>query len=590
MSIPPPHSPQLAAKPPANAREFARDPLSNLDPSRFDRVQIWLVIVLLIIALGMGALQGIPYLTSAFLREQDLAIAAIVIVGGFLAVRQSGTIAGRTIAGRTGPVGFSGAQKIMILAAIVLIIGIAGQTLVFQDYPLSLDEFWAVADAEIFARGAPMARLADEWRDYGEALQPIFTRLQAEEGVWASAYLPLNAVLQMAAWGMASPVMAAGAIVLIADTARRLFPDQPQAPWIAALFLATSSQFLITAMTPYSMTAHLFFDLLWLWLFIQRRPFAVLLSLPVALFAMGLHQAAYFPLFAMPFLLERFLAGQRLYAVTYSAFILAGFVAWGAYEQFAFGWMGVPPPTGDDSGSARMVANLIERLGGFGTEAPAMMGANLARFVLWQNPLVPVLVVLAAWPIAKLASGAPRELRAMLLTLVGTTLFMLFVIPYQGHGWGYRYLHGQMGGAALIATFAYGRAVAGGQAQRWRGLFIAITALAILLLPIRAWQAHQFTAPYASAHAALGKQRDFDVIVIDAPGHAYTIDLTRNDPWLEHPVKRMAAQNLTDQQLARLCARYRVGFFRNADAARFGIRELPEGLQRAPRFATGCNT
>ena len=563
----------------------APDRLASLVPDQFGRAQIWLLVVLLFAAIGAGAVGGMHHVTAVYLRQQDLAVALLVLVATFLVLRQQDRLAslypGSMTVGRKK-------ATIGLLALGVFVLGWAGSYLVFSGYPLSFDEFWARADGEIVARGIPMARLPEEWREYAPALQPIFARLLPEEGLWASTYLPVNAALQWLGGQAASPIMAGASVVMVALIARRLMPDMGQAPLIAAILLATSSQLVITGMTPYSMSAHLFFDLVWLWLFIQRRAWAYALSLPIAALAMGLHQEAYFPLFALPFLLERFLAGQRVFSVAYVALIGAGFIAWNNYDVFAYGWFGVEPAANAASGSGRLVTDLLQRVSAIGASAVAMMGANLLRFTLWQNPVVVVLVVLAAWPIARLAGGAPRELRAMLLSIVGTSLFMLIVIPLQGHGWGYRYLHGQMAGAVLIATYAFGRLSAGPQGPQWKSLMVGMTLLAALLLPLRAWQAHDFASPYAKADAALAELDDAEVVIIDAPRHAYAVDLTRNDPWLRNTIKRMDAGRLTDEQLAQLCARYRVRFFTGTDADRFDIPLLPEDLQQEPRFPDRC--
>ncbi|MEO1731973.1 MAG: hypothetical protein AAFR64_14725, partial [Pseudomonadota bacterium] len=322
--------------------------LGQAEPTHFDRAQIWLVLALLLIAISANAIGGINYLTGLFLSEQDVLVAGIVIVGGLLVSKQREGLAKLWNA-------LIGTRflQVWIIAGLVLLVALGGTFLVFSNYPLSLDEFWARADGAAFARGVPLAQIPQEWRSYGEALQPIFTRLVPDEGLWASTYLPVNALLQWLGGPVASPLMAAASVVMIALIARRLFPDEPFAPALAAILLATSAQTLLTAMTPYSMTAHLLFDLVWLWLFLQRRMWAYLASLVIAALAMGLHQEAFFPLFALPFLLERFLTGQRLFAVLYVICIGAGFLAWNSYDLFVYGWFDASPPVEATTGSDR---------------------------------------------------------------------------------------------------------------------------------------------------------------------------------------------------------------------------------------------
>ena len=92
---------------------------------------------------------------------------------------------------------------------------------------------------------------------------------------WASAYLPVNAALHAVfsmagdAW-LTGPVLALLSLIMLHAVGRRTFPNRPDATFVAVILLATSSQFLFTAMTPYAMTAHLALNLAWLWLFLRE--------------------------------------------------------------------------------------------------------------------------------------------------------------------------------------------------------------------------------------------------------------------------------------------------------------------------------
>ena len=46
-------------------------------------------------------------------------------------------------------------------------------------------------------------------------------------------------------------------------------------------------------------------------------------------------------------------------------------------------------------------------------------------------------------------------LRALAAGIVLTLVAMLILLPYQDIGWGYRYVHGLIGSAALLAAFAW---------------------------------------------------------------------------------------------------------------------------------------
>jgi len=540
--------------------------------ARTTRIGVFTLVALLGLTIPVIVAGRMHYISSYFVLFQDLSAAVIVAIAMLIF---------RTQAGRAGLAALSQAPlikrtvnlspklSVTIIAIGVFTIGTAGTWAVFQNFPLAMDEFWARADGEIFATGAPMSQIPEIWRPYATALMPIFTRLLPDPGLWASTYLPVNALLQQFMGVFASPLMASLSVILCALTARQLMPEAQQAPLLAALLLASSSQVLITAMTPYAMTAHLFFNLLWLWLFLRRSIPSQLAAAIVALLAMGLHQATYFPLFALPFLFEAFLRGQWRTALAHLLLIATGFLIWSNYDVIAYAIMDAAPSESASNGSSWLFGAFIARILRFDLMSIILMGQNLLRFNLWQNPVIVPLLLLIAIPIIRTGG----TVRALLAGIVFTTIFMMVVIPFQGHGWGYRYLHGLLGSASLLAVYAYYklRPDSSEAKLRWRGLFAAMFALSLLvLLPLHALQARWQTAPYAAAHAEL-LGWETEIIVIDAPAHAYTIDLVRNSPLLGNTPKRLAFSKLAPGQLTALCDRYDVRLFDNADATKFGI-------------------
>lgn len=528
------------------------------------------------------------YVAAYFLVEQDILVAASFIVVALLAYELA--VRMHRLA-HVNPLPWSAQRDAVVIGACAVMVfglALAGRHIVLLSFPLSMDEFWAIADGDAFVRGQPMGRIPPAWREYADALYPIFATMRPEAGLVISDYLPLNALIQLALGPFASPLMAAGACVLTASIASKVAPEIPRAPIIAVVLLATSAQLVFTAMTPYAMSAHLFFNLLWLRLFLVRSLPAQGAAMTVALVAMGLHQNAMFPLFAVPFLLEAFIARRRVAALAHFLVIAAGFLAWANYDHFAFGWFNTVRPVVGEAGSNGMLGDLRARLSAIDLQAITLMGSNLVRMVAWQNPLTVPLIVVGTWYVAR----RPGPLRAMLLGIVLTCGFMLFVIPLQGHGWGYRYVHGLLGSMAILASVTLGRMMrvrssedSAGKGQRRPSiiLFAAVmTGLAIALLPLRAYQAHVFAAPYARADEAIAGIDDADIIVIDAPGYAYAIDLTRNDVFASNRPLRMARKALSASQLEKLCEEYAVARFDGQDAARFGLLEYPFAVHERP--------
>jgi hypothetical protein len=85
--------------------------------------------------------------------------------------------------------------------------------------------------------------------------------------------------------------------------AQRFLGDDRMGAGLAVLLLATSGQVIFTGMTAYAMPAHLFFNVVWLWLFLIDRRGTDLAALAVGFMAMGLHQSLFHPMFAGPWFL-----------------------------------------------------------------------------------------------------------------------------------------------------------------------------------------------------------------------------------------------------------------------------------------------
>lgn len=527
---------------------------------------------------------SVPFFGPHFLRTQDMPVAIVFALFWTFAPRLN--TARLPLGGLGSRLDAGGRRAALLLALAAVAVCAGGAWLLFGGYGFAVDEHWAQADARVIGTGAGMVPISEAWRDYAAAMQPRFARI-TPDGWWASEYLPGNAALQYLGGKLASPLLAGWAVLVAADLARRLLPDAPGAPLICALLMVTSSQLLMTGMTPFAMSAHLAFNLSWLWLFLPRDWRTQMAAVPLAILTIGLHQVVFFPLFAAPFLLEAWLSGRRAAAAVQAAAIGAGFVFWSAYDTVLYTALGTAAVTasggGTGTGTALLFSRFLVLVTSFSPSGIGLMAINLIRLVTWQNVLVLPLVLVAATGVVR----TPGPWRAMLASIVLTTAAMTVLLADQGHGWGYRYLHGHLGSACLLATFGWYRLPAEGRSGGTaRALLGAGMALSVLLLPVRAWQAASFVAPYARADAAISRSTA-DVVLVDAPRHMFAHELARNDPLLLNRPKRMAAILLNDAQLARLCRDYRVVRFTDADAARFGLDAVDTGLpERA--LPPGC--
>jgi hypothetical protein len=368
-----------------------------------------------------------------------------------------------------------------------------------------------------------------------------------------------------------SPILAAVSVAAVFAVARRLWPARPDLAVVAAVLLATSSQFLLTAMTAYAMTAHLAFDLVWLWLFLRGGKAGHAGAILVGFLATGLHQFIFHPLFVAPFIAELLLARRWRLAATYIAAYAVICAFWVGYWRFAFALLGqsAAPAALGAAAAKDLASRLSPLLAAFDPAAIRVMDANLIRFATWQSLLTAPLAVLGV--IASIRAGGP--VRALALGFVLSAVALFVILPHQGHGWGYRYWHGLLGSAALLAAFAWGLLSEGLGGRRAAGGLFAVAAAVslVVFLPLRASQAHAFVQPYARAWAAIASA-PAQVVIVDPVRAWYGSDLVRNDPWLRRAPRVFDIRELSGAQLAALCRTYSVKVFDAADARALGVK------------------
>ena len=444
-----------------------------------------------------------------------------------------------------------------LAAAFAVTIGTIGAWLVFSGHPLTRDEDMATFDAAILSSGHLIASIAPQWRTFASALEPEFVAIFGDGAAWSAAYLPGNAFIRALfslahAEVLTGPALAGLATVSAFGAARKLWPTRFDAAIVAAVLVCSSSQVLLTAMTPYAMTAHLALNSLWLWLFLIDRRCSHAAAMLIGLLAAGLHQILFHPMFVAPFVVMLGVQKRWRLAVAYAAAYAAIGLFWIAYRPMVLQFAGLPTV----STEASLTTRIVLLLSNFDVAGLNTMLKNLVRFATWQNPIMLPLVA------AALLSWRHLEapLKALLASAALTFLAMCVLLPYQGHGWGYRYLHGFIGGFALLA--AHGWIVLTADATLpTRRAFVLSTGLAVFaLLPIRAVQAHLFASPYARAATIISKT-DADVVAVDTRRITFAVDLVRNDPFLRNRPLIFDLSMLKPEQIDSLCATHTVAIF-----------------------------
>lgn len=530
-------------------------------------------VLILVLVLLAWPLAGI---TQYYFASHDLFVAlGLVLV--WLGCRMTGQNAGRAPIPlpRHAP-----ALPLVAVFAVLLCGGLwAGAYGVMFDYPLTRDEHMVVFDGTTFAVGKPAEPLPAAWIGFASALVPDFLIDTGGEAVLASSYLPVNAAARgwfarIADPALFSPLLVAAGLVLLWWIARRLFPDNPQAQWVALGGYVASAQVLATGMTGYAMTGHLVLNLLWLALFLKDRWWSHALAMLTGVLAMGLHQFVFHPLFAAPFVLWLLLQRRWILVLAYGAAYGAGLVLWLAWPGMVIAWAGAIPQASEQGTIGGVIeTRILPLISRIDPRALPLMGYNLVRALAWNAAfLLPFLLALGP-----LLRRRDPVVLALVAGLVLTLAAMTILLPYQGHGWGYRYIHGLIGSLCLLAAYGF-RELAAAQPARAAGIAVMLLAASMLVqVPAALWSAHRFVGPHARlSHMVETQQADF--VIVDDLRYPGIIDEVRNRADLTNRPLVFSRYHLGDDRIAVLCAR--------GSVAVVGAREVAAaGLETAPNAA-----
>jgi len=308
------------------------------------------------------------------------------------------------------------------------------------------------------------------------------------------------------------------------------------------LLLLASPAFSGMALGYFSMTAHLFFNLLYVWVLLQRRLF---LAGVVGSFALVLHNPWPHFLFALPWIawiawhdgrraLLRLMAG-------YAPLTLAIGGGWWLLMRKIQGELWFAPQAGDLLFYWQLQLTRVFTLPEGATLAKRT--AELVKLWLWTVPGLPALMVAGWWLTRRQAPS--RLLGLSFAVMLAGYLFVWFD---QGYGWGVRYLHPALAalpilGAAAIVTV---------QSEALRRYAAAAAFLSLALAtPFRWAQIESFMGDHLARRPPF--EKDVRQIVFVTPDYPYyTQDFVQNDPFLRAPVIFMLSRGpAADEKLLR---------------------------------------
>ena len=476
------------------------------------------------------------------LREQDIAGSVLVIAIALAAWML------RKQAPAFDPVAFLARNPWPSAMAAFAALCVAMLT-VALDHPLAGDEHLALFQSRVFAAG----HLTGEFpRDLFARLIPTGYQsrwlVASESGHVAAVYWPGFSLLlaPFTLLGMpwaCNPLLAAFSLVLIAKLASRLTSNPRAGGWAMLLALA-SPGFIGMALTYFSMTAHLFLNLLFAWLLLERSARRLVAAGVVGSLALVLSNPLPHALFALPWLvwIARQPGGRRnlmTLAAGYAPLaLLLGLGWWLFLRNLQGNTSALPyPPDGDllERGANLLWYLMLEFRAVFaipGEETLTKRIGEQVRLWSWAVPGLPLLTLAGWWALGRRVA----ELHLLALSLVATLLGFLLVSFDQGYGWGARYVHPAWGALPILGSAAV-VSLEQNEAGRELRNYVARAAMYSLVFAgaLRLFQIHLFMADQLALRPPFEKGVR-QVVFVATHFDFYTQDFVQNDPFLRDPV------------------------------------------------------
>lgn len=433
-----------------------------------------------------------------------------------------------------------------IVAAASAIAMCAGALLLYQNHPLSMDEYTVLFQSKVFAAGHLNGRLPAPLLDWlvAPGFHTLFFNASEATGKIVSAYWPSFALLLAPftllgiPWAC-NPVLSACAIMAIHRLTLRLFEDTEVAG-LAVLLTIASPVFFADGISYYSMQAHLLANTVYALLLVQPTSRRAFWAGVVGSIALTLHNPVPHMLFSLPwiFWIARSTERRRLLVP-----LVVGYLP--LCLLLGFGWFLFAGHLMHEG--MHVVTNappLIRRiLWPFALPSATLLLARaigVAKVCLWAVPGLVVLAVFGAWKRRR-----DERCRLFVASAILTFVGYLFVWSDQGHGWGFRFFHSAwmvlpvLAAGTLAGMTTAEESIEPRDREQLRAFVVACALGALLFgVGLRGAQIHRFIANDLSQlprYTGPGRR----IVLVNANDMFYGADLVQNDPWLRGNEVRM---------------------------------------------------
>jgi hypothetical protein len=427
---------------------------------------------------------------------------------------------------------------------------------IYHRHPLCMDEYLPYFQSRIFAEGKFWGQFPTELVPW--LLQPhFFSVFSPETGRVVSDYWPGFALLltpftKLNLPWLLNPVLSGVTLLLFYYYIEKILPGPFSGAW-GILLTISSSVFWVNGISFYSMSAHLFFNLVYATLLLEPTLKRIFMAGIVGSFALVLHNPVPHICFALPWIAW---LGFNKRGVENIGALIAGYLPLALLLGVGWVWLKMEIAKGGPGilvQGTELVQNTAQNLintnpketNGLTLFSDKILGIFGSAFkipdskLLWARLLgwlklfgwsLPGLPVLSVLGMRHIKGNTHLKLWAWSAAL---TLGIFIFVPFtQGHGWGFRYFHSAWFALPLLAT-AFLTAPSLKNAQDWKKL-ICVISLSTLIFStgLRFYQVHEFISQHLSQLPVVEKKNK-EIICIMNTGLGYYIqDLIQNDPFL----------------------------------------------------------
>lgn len=450
-----------------------------------------------------------------------------------------------------------GQRRMVALGCLVVALAF-GSLVVYQNLPLSMDEFAPEFQAGVFAAGEMTSQWPVRLMPYAPYRGSFFAYSNAS-GAGASLYWPVFALLKtpfagaQASW-LLNPLLAivfvVAMIAVIRDCRNRGLTSTEPAECDGWVILATfcTGSFVLHAISHYAYTAVVAANATVLALVLRGSRRSLFTAGCVGGLALGLVNPVPHLLFALPLVAWSVIRDQWRSFPLIKGYLLTGVPAVFFWPPLAYLVSRDLPFTASSWTDTLLAGDWLGELmnrGWAGSPGIALKVSTFLKHELWTFPGFTLIAIAGLW----IRRSSPLARVCLTQIVLVTAFFLLTFRANQGFGWGSRYLM-TLWPALVTGIILSIDAVREKRLNITSGVFVAMVLSLMILVPFRLYQARILTDGFIAEDPCRAMRPGEVCIVLPAAQH--TIDHARMDPFLrDGKIRVYKPRSVNEAEIAR---------------------------------------